>query len=151
MGQTGAVGQFWVSRSSSSNVITLQYIMRDKIMGKTVQRLQSGYKGNLIANSVSIGASDSVGQYQGVQRPILRKRQKDPYEWPEAQRESHEYKKWKIKYKKGDSRERRRDQKDKTSGPADLRRCESWRASAEPDAEGTALRGASPLLVGRER
>ena len=38
-----------------------------------------------------------------------------------------------------------------TSGPAYERRCESRRASAEPDAGGTALRGASPLLVGRER
>ena len=39
----------------------------------------------------------------------------------------------------------------RTSGPADERRCESQRASAEPDAGRTALRGASPLLVGRER
>ena len=100
MGQPGAVGQFWVSRSSSSNVITLQDIMRDKIMGKTVQRSQSGYKGNLIANSVSIGASDSIGQDQGVQRPILIKRQNDPYVWPEEQRDSHEDKKWKIKDKR---------------------------------------------------
>ena len=38
-----------------------------------------------------------------------------------------------------------------TSGPADERRCESRRASAEPDAGGTTLRGASNLLVGRER
>ena len=77
-------------------MITLQDIMRDKIMGKTVQRSQSGHKGNLIANSVSIGASDSVGQDQGVQRPILRKRQKNPYELPEGQRDSHEDKIWRI-------------------------------------------------------
>ena len=69
-------------------------------MDKNVQRWQSGYKGNLIANSVSIGASDSVGQDQGVQRPILRKRQKDPYVWPEEQRDSHEDKKWKINDKR---------------------------------------------------
>ena len=54
----------------------------------------------MIANSVSIGASDSVGQDQGVQRPILRKRQKDPYVWPEEQIDSHEDKKWKIKDKR---------------------------------------------------
>ena len=120
MGQSGAVCQLWESRSSSSNVITLQDIMRDKVMGKTVQRSQSGYKGNLIANSVSIGASDSVGQDQGLQRPILRKRQKDPYVWPEEQSDSNEDKKWKIKDKRDkkegqgdDSRERRRDHKDK--------------------------------------